>query len=436
MISHMASAVDTSMERLFPSPATLGPTEVRRPPQQGDAGTSTGVNIAPGSDDDGWCVPPPVELTDGTRVQLYKDGEALHAAYDAIKAATKRICLEVYILADDDTGCAFAELLAQKARDGVRVFVIYDSVGSLASEHRMFERMRRAGVLLQEFHPIRPWDCHYGWRPINRDHRKLLVIDDDIAGLGGLNVGRQYAGSWVVTSSTPAGEADLWRDNAVGIRGPGAHMFLRSFAQTWRYASQGGRIGKTQYIQNLDGSAGELGVIASAPTMSSPLRPFLLKLLREARKSIHMTMAYFAPDDELVRELCRAAARRGVTVRLMLPARSDVRMLLIAARAFYEELLTAGVQVYERQAVVLHAKSMVIDGQISVIGSTNLDYRSIEYNCELSAVIRSAEFVQQMCELFEHDVRFARRILVKEWRRRPWGDRFWQWAVYRARYLL
>jgi cardiolipin synthase A/B len=165
------------------------------------------------------------------------------------------------------------------------------------------------------------------------------------------------------------------------------------------------------------------------------LRPFLNKLFREARRSLWMTMAYFAPHDDLIDELC-AAAKRGVRVRLMLPGRCDVQALLTAARSFYEGLLDAGVEIYERQGVVLHAKTMVIDGTVSMIGSTNLDYRSIEYNLELSALIRSREFGRQMEALFENDVRYAKRMSKGAWKRRPWVDRVVQWVVSRTRYAL
>jgi cardiolipin synthase len=148
-----------------------------------------------------------------------------------------------------------------------------------------------------------------------------------------------------------------------------------------------------------------------------------------------MTMAYFAPPDDLVDLLCRAS-RRGVRVRLMLPGKCDVNLLVTAARSFYEKLLAAGIQIYERQHVILHSKTMVIDQSLSIMGSTNLDYRSIEYNCELAALIRSPEFGKQMVDLFDNDVRFASRITSTEWRHRPWFDRFGQWAVARARYLL
>ena len=169
--------------------------------------------------------------------------------------------------------------------------------------------------------------------------------------------------------------------------------------------------------------------------MHSPLQPRLRTLIDSAKSRIEMTMAYFAPPDELVDALCKAA-KRGVRVRLMLPGRGDVPLLIVAARSFYECFLPCGVEIYERQHVILHAKTMCIDGEFTIIGSTNLDYRSIEYNLELSALIRSKSFGQSMHDLFENDVRFARRITAKEWRRRPWVDRFGQWAVNRARYLL
>jgi len=400
---------------------------------EGEGGTSSGVNIAPGSDDDGWKVPNPVRLSDGTRLQLFKDGEALHAAYEAIRLAQRRICLEVYIWGDDETARAFAELMGRKAQEGVRCYVMYDSFGSIMTDRELFTRMRRAGVNVQEFHPLRPWEPRYSWRPFNRDHRKLLVIDDQAAGLGGLNVGGEYAGSWVVGGK--ANRCDLWRDNAMGIVGPGARHFLRAFANTWNYVAHGGRIGRAELLHNCHFADGELGVMASVPAARSRVTPLAHDLLSGATRSIELTMAYFAPPDGLIEDLC-AAARRGVRVRLMLPGKGDVKLLLTAARSFYETLLAAGVEVYERQEAVLHAKTLVVDGQRVALGSTNLDYRSIEYNLEISALINSPAFGSQIHTLFEHDVRFARRITLKEWRKRPWLDQLGQWAVKRARYLL
>jgi len=368
-------------------------------------------------------------LEDGTRVHLYKDGEALHAGFDAIKAASKRICLEVYIFHSDETGWAYANLLSARAKEGVPVYVIYDSLGCIDSDPRMFEQMRAAGVRLAEFHPIKPWECKYSWRPFNRDHRKLLLLDDDGAGLGGLNVGAEYAGSWVVPSEPGCAP---WRDNAVGLRGPATRHLFSAFARMWRYVNSGGKIRNTELLHNTD--EGEFGVLGSVPTRRSPL-PSLRKMLREAKQSILLTMSYFAPPDELVEELCRAARRR-VKVRLMLPAECDVPLLITAARSFYETLLQSGVEIYERQGAILHAKTLCIDGFTSIIGSTNLDYRSIEYNCELSVIFRNREFGRQVKMLFENDVCYARQITLNQWRKRPFSDRFVQWAVHRARYLL
>ena len=407
--------------------------------EQGERGTSTGLNLKPGSDDDGWIVPHPVHLRDGTRVQLYKDGEALHAAYDAIKHAKKRVCLEVYIFANDHTGNAFAELLCAKAQEGIKVYVIYDSIGSCGIEQLwrekppMFNKMRRAGVRLAEFHPLRMWEGQYSWKPVQRDHRKLLLVDDDIAGMGGINVGREYAGSWVVPTDQMQ-ECDLWRDNAIGIVGPSTRLLFHSFGRTWKYIHSGGRTRRAEFFHPLD-DQDDLGVLASVPSIDSPLVPRLHAMLGGAKKSIEMTMAYFAPPDELVDVLCKRA-KRGVKVRLMLPGRGDVPILITAARSFYERLLPCGVEIYERQHVILHAKTMCIDREFTILGSTNLDYRSIEYNLELSCLIRSKEFGEQMHDLFENDVRYAKPISPKEWRRRPRWDRFGQWAVNRARYLL
>jgi len=247
-----------------------------------------------------------------------------------------------------------------------------------------------------------------------------------------LNVGGEYAGSWVV-HSPDVRECDLWRDNAVGIVGPSARLLLQAFANTWKYIQSGGRTRRAEFFHPI--GEGDLGLLASVPSMHSPLKERLRQLIKQAKTSIDVTMAYFAPPDELIKVLC-SAAKRGVRVRLMLPGRCDVNLLVTAARSFYEVLLPCGVEIYERQQVILHAKTMCIDREYTVIGSTNLDYRSIEYNLESSALIRNRDFGQQMHDLFENDVRYAQRISPKEWRRRHWLDRFGQWAVNRARYLL
>lgn len=442
----------------------------RHPPREsrlGEAGTCSGALTEVGCEEAGWTCPPGVRLADGSAIRLFKDGQGLTAALAAIKTARQQICLETYIFHSDDTGRAFADALSERARSGVRVFVIYDSFGSIDSDPAMFFGMRKAGVHLAEFHPIRPWDAAHSWRPFSRDHRKLLVIDNAIAGLGGLNVGSEYGSGFLLPR---ARRYELWRDNAVSIVGPRAAIFTECFARTWQYCRLDGPISQAAMSDhvNVDRSAwapvakppharnvrtlstakpdparspgkrqlaGDVGVLASVPTAKGPLVPFLRNLVRGARYSLDMTIAYFVPSDLLIRELLRAVGR-GVQVRLMLPGRCDVKIARFAARSFYEPLLAAGVEIWERQGAVLHAKTMVIDEEISVVGSLNLDYRSIEFNCELSAAVRSRPFARQMTSLFQHDIGFAEKILLDQWRRRPWRDRIVQWAASRARYLL
>ena len=425
-----------------------------------------GLNVRPGPDDDGWADTPPVTLDDGTRLHLYKDGEAAAAAYDAIQSARWRVLLEIYIWPDDETGRCFAELLAKKAREGVKVFVIFDSFGSLMADAKMFASMREAGVQVLEFHPMTPWHSRWGWRPLNRDHRKLVVVDDRLAGVGGLNIGNDYAGTWVAHDAK-VGLDELWRDAGIGFVGKEAtEMFARAFDCTWSYLTErvkmrralvvegldvgvrrAGRLGKVRHAYNefqprpgkhptdLIEPGRSIACIGSAPTLASPLRPFLYRLVRDARKSLLLTMAYFAPDDELIEGLC-AAARRGVRVRLVIAGKTDAKVLLVAARAFYRRLLEAGCEVYERQGAMLHQKSIVADGELTILGSTNLDYRSIEFNLELSAVVRSRELARQVELMFDHDTKFSNRIELSDWRERPYADRLVQWAVSRLRYLL
>ncbi|MEL7240459.1 MAG: phospholipase D-like domain-containing protein, partial [Planctomycetota bacterium] len=305
-----------------------------------------GLNIRPGGDDDGWHEVPPVDLPDGTQLHLYKDGEALGRIMEMVRQAKHQVLVETYIWSDDATGNAFAETLADLAGRGVKVFAIYDGLGSLLSGRKPFETMRAAGVQLIEFHPPLPWRCRRSWRVFNRDHRKLFVIDNEIAGLGGLNIGDRYAGRWVSDQAMP-NPAAMWRDAGVGIVGPGARVFAQAFAATWDYCLSRGGIDQTLFIDGIDvpppakgdrlgkvregetssaePEAGkypedvlqrgcDLAVMATAPTFASPLRPFLYRLLRDARRRIDLTMAYFAPDDELIEGLCRAA-KRGVRVR-------------------------------------------------------------------------------------------------------------------------
>lgn len=428
-------------------PLVTVPSDTLPPPE-------AGLNIIPGAADDGWHTPPPVTLSDGTVVRLYKDGECLRAWLDAIRVAKRRILLEIYILRNDATGRVFTDALIERARAGVAVYFIYDSQGTGYS-NPLLQEMKQAGIRVGEFHPLLPWRCRYSWRPWNRDHRKVLVVDDVIGGVGGLNIGDEYAGLWVAGQT--ADLRYLMRDTGIRIDGPAVRSLVRAFASNWRYIRNGGRVRRALFTYNIaigplrkghrPGKARHIGrpshgavqadfaLIASVPTLVSPLRPVLNDILRRAEQSITIIMAYFAPDDELIHTLCDAA-KRGIKVRLILPGKSDVAVMQIAARSFYATLLEAGVEIYERNVAILHAKMLLVDDRVAIVGSTNLDYRSTELNLEIFAILTSNEFGRQVLGMFDHDVRFSTRIDPKHWRRRPKRDRLIQWLVSRARYLL
>ena len=432
-----------------------------------DAASKFGLNIRPGADDDGWETCPTIELCCGTRMHLYKDGEALGRIFEILRRAEKQILIETYIWAGDGTGEAFANLLCEKAEAGVQVFVIYDGFGSMLTPREPLDRMKASGVHVVEFHPPRFWQCRWRWRPFNRDHRKLFVVDNKIACVGGLNIGTRYAGKWVDPDATP-NPARMWRDAGVGVSGPAARHFAEAFRRTWDYCLDRGHIDQTLYTRGIDigrrakghrlgkvreslrrdrrqtpgvypetviERGSDVAFLGTSPTFASPLRPVLYRLLRDARRSIDLTTAYFAPDDELIEGLCRAG-RRGVRVRLLFAGRTDVPAVKIAGRSFYNRLMDAGAEIWERQGCMLHQKTIVIDGNVSVIGSTNLDYRSIEFNLELSIMIRSPDFAERLSHMFDLDTQYSEKIDPALWRERPTRDRIVQWAISRMRYFL
>ena len=390
-----------------------------------------GVGIAGTFED--WVTPDSVVLRDGTNVQLLKDGQALRAAYDAILAAQRRICVEMYIFNSDEAGREFVELLCLKARAGVRVFVLYDAFGCHDTDPAIFEQLRASGVRLREFHPLAPWRYAGRWRVTQRDHRKLVLVDDCIAQLGGLNLGVEYAGPWIVRQRKRY-RGKPWRDTGLTLEGSQVALLVSAFARIWRYANRGGELAAVEYVVPLSAD-GDFGVLASAPTQHSRISPIVQQLFADAQRSLWITMAYFAPTDAIIGALC-ATARRGVSVRLILPGKGDVALLRIAARSFYSQLLEAGVEIFERRGPMLHAKTICLDGEISIIGSTNFDYRSFESNCELSVAVRSPGLGAQMHALFEHDIRHSKRITHANWRRRAWLDALLQRIANRLRRWL
>jgi cardiolipin synthase len=370
-------------------------------------------------------------LVTGNKVTLLIDGPATYASMmQAIRAARLHIDMETYIMEDDEVGRQFADALIAMQRKGVQVNLMYDSVGSLNTPRAFFQPMIDAGVKVLEYNPVNPTQVRRDWQVNQRDHRKLLVVDGKTAFVGGINISSVYSsGSFSGRLRKPKAAEDKdgdkipWRDTQVRMDGPIALEFQKLFIDTW-HKQRGPDLGELNYFPKVAAAGGEIvRAIGSSPDDPySVIYATFISAINHAESSIYLTNAYFVPDPQL-REALKNAAKRGVDVRLMLPSRSDSSLVLYASRSFYEELLAAGIRIYERQDALLHAKTAVIDGVWSTIGSTNLDWRSFVFNQEINAVILSPHFGMQMKNMWDRDLGASKEITLKEWEQRPIGER-------------
>ncbi|NEX63767.1 phospholipase D-like domain-containing protein [Noviherbaspirillum galbum] len=381
-------------------------------------------------------------LVAGNKVILLDDGPiTMRAMMSAIRAAKDHVNLETYIFEADEVGRALADLLIQKRASGVQVNLIYDSVGTLDTPKEFFERLRAAGINTLEFNPVNPLRATGDWDINQRDHRKLLVVDGKVAFTGGVNISKVYGKSSILGSRhaepPPKDPKEAaWRDTHMQIEGPVVAEFQKLFLDTWQRKTGNALVG-AQYFPPLkqEGNALVRALGSTADDMDFTIYKTYISAFANANKSIHLTTAYFVPDRQVVQAMIDAA-RRGVDVEIIFPSLTDVDLILYAGRSFYEELLQGGVRIYERKAAVLHAKTAVIDGVWSTIGSTNLDIRSFLHNDEINAVVLGADFADKMEALFQRDIRDSNEVSLEQWRRRGMGERMREWAVRFLDYWL
>lgn len=377
-------------------------------------------------------------LTTGNRVELLQDGPATYGAMlEAIRAARHHINLETYILDDDDVGRRFAQALVDKRREGVQVNLMHDSVGTLGTPAAFFEQLVASGVRVLEFNPVNPLTARGAWMLNQRDHRKLLIVDGRVAFLGGINFSSVYSGGSAGHGmpARPAG-SPAWRDTDLQLHGPAVAELQKLFLATWS-AQQGEPLPQTDYLPPPE-VAGEdvVRVIGSSPQEPySLIYATLLSAIGSARTSVHLTNAYFAPDPQLL-ETLETAARRGVDVRLILPSQTDSWLVFHAGRGHYARLLRAGVKIHERRGAILHAKTALIDGVWSSVGSTNLDWRSFLHNHELDAVVLGTRFGGQVQAMFAADLAASEAITLERWQRRPLLQRLKEWFAGLWEYWL
>ena len=359
----------------------------------------------------------------GNSVDLLRNGPETYAAMTAaISAAKRRIDMESYTF-DTAEGGKFAQLLLAKRAQGVEVNLIYDAWGSLGASPAMFARLRQGGVHVLEVHPLGPVAALDFNR---RDHRKLLVVDASVTIVGGVNISEVYENRRDPSDPTNNPNELPWRDTDVRIDGPATVEFERAFMSTW-HRQKGVAIPEPPPTPEArHGDAQVLALAGDPNTQRQLIYRTLLVAITLAKSSIHLTTGFFAPPPDLKHAL-EDAARRGVDVRIIVPAHSTSELAIHAGRADYEDLMEAGVHIYELQDVVLHAKTSVIDGAWSAVGSSNLDDRSVIFNNELDALILDGAFGKKMEAMFSGDVAHSREIDPRQWAHRSLRERFDEW---------
>ena len=375
-------------------------------------------------------------LIAGNKLTLLNDGpQTMAAMMAAIKNAKDSINLETYIFDEEGLGGEFADLLMQKQREGVQVNIIYDSIGSLNTPPEFFQKLRDAGISVLEFNPVNPFKRMISWRLNNRDHRKILVVDGMIAFTGGINITDDYSSSSLFRSRSKNRSHLGWRDTHIQIEGPAVASFQWLFMQTW-VSQKAADLEARKYFPPLKPAGDKIvRVIGTEPNGEHEIYKAYILAMQEAKTSIHITNSYFVPDEQMLDALTKAA-QRGVDVKLVFPGVSDAGMVRHAGRSFYTQLLASGVHIFELQASVLHAKTAVVDGYWSTVGSTNLDMRSFLHNSEVNLIVIDQNFGAVMESTFNEDLKNSVEITPEQWEQRPTSDRMREWMARRFAYWL
>lgn len=343
----------------------------------------------------------------GNSIDIFTDGKSkFNRLLEDIANAKSSINIQYYIFEDDNIGSRIAELLIKKAAEGVKVRLIYDHVGSFHVRKRFFKRLQAAGV---EAHPFFKVNFPLlGYRLNWRNHRKIVIIDDRIGYIGGMNVADRYI---------DGGKFDTWRDSHLRIEGPGVAALQYSFAVDWNFMGQP----IIEPVKPNRSQPGDIGIqlITSGPTNQwNNIELMFHKAIANARDRVFIQTPYFLPTEGLLKALVTSALS-GVDVRIMIPRRTDSAILRYASFSYITECLRAGIKFYLFNPGMLHSKVIIIDNELTSIGSTNFDFRSFEHNFEANLFIYSREFNNRAAEIFMTDQHNSLRVVAAQWKRRP-----------------
>lgn len=354
----------------------------------------------------------------GSRLAAYTDGESkMEALLAEIARARHHIHVQYYILSDDSTGCRLRDALVERARHGVEVRILYDDVGSSGVKKSFFEGMRREGIEVYAFLHVK---FPFFTSKVNyRNHRKIVVIDGRVGFIGGMNVADRYV------RGTGWGS---WRDTHFRIEGSGAAGLQASFLSDWSATTKEHITGPDYYPETGHYSDDVLQVVPSGPfgKWRALLQADSYAIAR-ARRRIWIETPYYLPSDVLNTAL-QVAALAGIDVRLMLPERSDSKAIDLASHSYLDDMMKAGVKILFYTPGFLHSKLLIIDDDLTVIGSANMDFRSFEHNFEINAFVYDTEFAARMAAVFTTDAAHCRHLTAAEWFNRPrsrrWAESF------------
>ncbi|MDR2626444.1 MAG: cardiolipin synthase [Dysgonamonadaceae bacterium] len=349
-------------------------------------------------------------LFSGNDICIYTSGkEKMNDLYRDIEQAVHHIHIQYYIFLDDEIGTKFQQLLIRKAGEGVIVRIIYDEVANWKVKHAFYESMRQAGIEIYGYlkirFPILTSRVNY------RNHRKIVVIDGKIGYIGGMNIADRYI------NGRPDGFP--WRDTHIRVAGRGVYGMQSAFLMDWHIAGKK-MVSSRVYYPDMPRYADSPMQIA----MDGPvghwrnLMQAAIRIVAGANKYVYIQTPYFLPTEDIVHAM-QTAALGGVDVRLMMPERSDARLADYAAHSYLKEMMEAGVRVYYYQTGFLHAKLLLADDYITVVGSANMDFRSFEHNFEVNAYIYDEGTAMRMKKIFFQDQQSCIRLTLKLWKNRP-----------------
>ena len=356
-------------------------------------------------------------LTLANNVEVLRNGEEkFPKLLEDLKNAHNHIHLEYYIFIDDELGNQIIDVLIDKAKSGLEVRVIFDSVGSFKLSGNRISQMREAGIDVFEYLPVR--FPRFANRMNFRNHRKIVVIDGHIGYVGGINIEKKYDNRYLKENPY------YWRDTSLRIQGDAVYELQTLFLITWDFVSNEIIVpNSTYYPKNEVTDSCLASVLGSGPESESRIMmETFFSLITTAKSNIRIVTPYFIPNESIMTAITNAS-KSGVTVEIILPGISDGRLVKAATDTFVTPLLEAGVKVYFYQKGFVHAKLMIIDNEISTVGTANMDYRSFEQNSEVNVIIYNKAISKTLVDQFEEDLKVSKPVETDYWKNLHYGDK-------------